>query len=293
MTRFAPQWLDEPAAYSSAMDRRLIRSMFPQPGIRGMVPAVVEGTMQIAIGAGACVILTGDGAVHCATDGLGETVTLGTAPPGGQIRWDIVVAEFRPTEGDWVFSVLQGTPGGGEPTPAANQVLVCFQMVTGGQAFLDPGGLFWQNDARRPALYGAEAPAAGAFITLSGGSGLGNVFNPQPGAATWSTRMLYNGGFLQIVDAGLYLLTYQVSLVHDGLPNSDPSAYWSLAMMHNGADMGGPQQNFASIRPSINWARAFHAQPNDSLQPGHYGYAMTVPLAVQGTLTVNRLGPIT
>lgn len=251
MTRFAPQWLDEPNAYSSSMDRRLIRSVFPANGVRGMIVTVVPGTMQVAIGAGACIILTdNDGAVHCATDGLGETLTMRTLP-GGQGTWDQIVAEYFPATGDWNWTILEGGPAGELPPVGANQVLISFVRLEGGQAFLDPDAVL--RDERTLPMYARQPPVSG----LAYGRAILAIFSLVNGpvpipfqAPTLQGGMTTAGNIaFTIPRSGLYLVTASLSLNGWG-DDSNANAVWQAHVVMNGAVVAHGS-NAGSLMPGI------------------------------------------
>lgn len=172
MTRYSPQWLDSPAAYSSAADRTLLRSLLPTTGVRGMTPTVLANTMQLSFGAGAAAVqpdsLT---TVHMATDGLAESITLATGSASGQSRIDTVVARYRASDADWIWAVNQGTATTGTPVApgptAGTDAGICNVTVPGGVAFITQANV---ADIRATLMAAQPADSGWTTISLSGGA---------------------------------------------------------------------------------------------------------------------------
>lgn len=212
MTRLQPLW-SQPGSYPATTDRQLIRAIWPNGGVRGLDPAVVPESMQIQLEAGSVVVPAASasmGSFLCVSDAP-ERVAIGTAPPSGQDRIDLVTVSVDPGAGapppaddpgwrppSWTPQAQAGTPGPNpvQPAPAAGTVPICAIRVRGGSAVLNPADL---TDLRSDASsQNPGSVAVGSYVI--GGGWFWIVFT----AFTNGTYLTASAGGLTATRSGLY-----------------------------------------------------------------------------------------
>jgi hypothetical protein len=146
MTRYAPLW-QQGGSYAASLDRGLLSTLWPQGGATGGVVTAVNNTMTVSVAPGTVVapLQAGQGVALCRWDAA-EVVTIAAAPPSGQSRVDVVVAQVRDNaldsggNNDFVFSAVTGTPAASNPTTPAtptNAYAVANVTVPGAAANLN------------------------------------------------------------------------------------------------------------------------------------------------------------
>jgi hypothetical protein len=187
---YTPLWL-QGGSYPAQYDRLLVSAALgggtvsPSGSTLGMVPSVVNGTMNVQFTAGRSVVPVGGGdlgAYLCAADDI-ETVTSPASPPSGQNRYDLYIARVRDpaengsyTQNDWIYDVVPGTPSA-SPTPPtaasapAGSLALAYCLVPGAAAALTAANLVdlrvLQGSARGKLAYVAStANTAGTTTSL-------------------------------------------------------------------------------------------------------------------------------
>jgi hypothetical protein len=128
MTRYAPLY-QQADTYTATLDRSLIGAVWPTGGLQGGVVTTVTGTMNVNIASGqvAVPMQAGQGSALCWWDAT-EVVTLTAAPPTGQSRIDVIVAQVRDNQldagsnNDFLFQAVAGTATTGTPAVPATPV---------------------------------------------------------------------------------------------------------------------------------------------------------------------------
>src|SRR5215469_973317 len=121
MTRFAPLW-QQAGSYAAGTDRFMLGAEYPKGGCNAAAITTVNNTMNVSVAAGDCVVplQSGQGAALCHWDAA-EVVTLAAAPPSGQTRVDLIVAQVRDNaldgggNNDFIITAVTGTPSTGFP----------------------------------------------------------------------------------------------------------------------------------------------------------------------------------
>ena len=114
--RTTPLW-QQSGDYSAKADRTLMAALWPGGGTTGAVVTAVNNTMDVSVSPGlaAVPLQAGQGSALCHWDAA-EVVTLAAAPPSGQTRVDLIVAQVRDTDydgganNDFVITVVGGVP---------------------------------------------------------------------------------------------------------------------------------------------------------------------------------------
>jgi len=147
MTRLAPLW-QQGNNYPAAVDRGLISALFPSGGSSGHACAISSGTMNVTVALGLTAVpLTGTNGVELCRSDATETVTLQTAPAGGQNRYDLICVQVRDaavdagSNNDWIVSVVTGTAAASPAIPAVPNNAFCIAQV------YVPGGVINLNTA--------------------------------------------------------------------------------------------------------------------------------------------------
>jgi hypothetical protein len=127
MTRYAPLW-QQGGSYAASVDRGLFSTLWPSGGVSGGAVTAVANTMTVSVAPGtvAVVLQAGQGVALCRWDAAEVPPALAAAPPAGQSRIDVVVAQVRDNaldaggNNDFVFNVVTGTPAatGSQTVPA-------------------------------------------------------------------------------------------------------------------------------------------------------------------------------
>ena len=116
MTRYAPLY-NQSLSYPAQLDRQLLGSLWPAGGADGGAVTAVADTMNVSIAPGSAGVplQPGQGTALSHWDAA-EVVTIPPAPPAGQTRQDLIVAQVRDTaidggpSNDFIFTVVAGTP---------------------------------------------------------------------------------------------------------------------------------------------------------------------------------------
>jgi hypothetical protein len=146
MTRYQPLW-QQAGSYAASQDRLLMQSLWPGGSCSGGVTTAVAGTMNVSIAPGfaAVPLQAGQGVALCRWDAA-EVVTLSAAPPSGQSRIDLIVAQVQDNALDaggnnaFIFTAIAGTPAASAPaTPATptNAMAIATVTVVGAVANLN------------------------------------------------------------------------------------------------------------------------------------------------------------
>jgi hypothetical protein len=114
--RYPPLW-SQGLSYPAQLDRYLLGALWPGGGVLGGAVTAVANTMNMSIAPGSAGVplQAGQGTALCHWDAA-ELVTLDAAPPTGQSRVDLIVAQVRDAavdggpNNDFVFVVIGGTP---------------------------------------------------------------------------------------------------------------------------------------------------------------------------------------
>lgn len=177
MTRYSPLW-QQANAYPAGLDRLLVAALWPRGGATGAALSAVANTMNVTIPPGtvAVPLQAGQGAALCAWDAA-EVVTLAAAPPAGQTRIDLVIAQVRDNaidggpNNDFVFAVVTGVPAANNPAvPAtpANAAALCQVTVPAAAANLN-GATVTERRAGTLDVPGVVAQTIGAAIDAGQG----------------------------------------------------------------------------------------------------------------------------
>jgi hypothetical protein len=179
VTRLAPLW-QQNSTYPAQTDRVLIATLWPTSGSSGGAASLVAGTMNVSVAPGTAAVALGAGGVNytalCRWDAA-ETVTLAAAPPSGQSRIDLVVAQVRDqvldagANNDFVFTNVTGTPAASNPAVPAvpvNAYPVCQVTVPGAAVNLNGATLV---DRRVPLT------RSGLILSSNGFASAGLSFN--------------------------------------------------------------------------------------------------------------------
>jgi hypothetical protein len=126
MTRYAPLW-QQAGSYAASLDRSLLNTIWPAAGSSGGVVSAVANTMTVSVAPGTAVVAlqAGQGSVLCRWDAAEVPPALAAAPPSGQSRIDLVVAQVRDNaldsggNSDFVFQVVTGTAAASNPAVPA------------------------------------------------------------------------------------------------------------------------------------------------------------------------------
>jgi hypothetical protein len=148
MTRLAPLW-QQNATYPAQTDRVLVATLWPTSSSVGGAVTTVSNTMNVSVAPGTAAVSLGASGVNysalCRWDAA-ETVTLATAPPSGQSRISLIVAQVRDAaldagaNNDFIFQEVAGTATTGTPVaPAvpANAYAIAQLTIPGGSANLN------------------------------------------------------------------------------------------------------------------------------------------------------------
>jgi hypothetical protein len=219
MTRYAPLW-QQAGSYAASLDRSLISTLFPGGGGVGAPAAAVANTMTVSVPPGTLVVplQSGQGCALCRWDAAEIPPALAAAPPSGQSRVDLVIAQVRDNaldaggNNDFIFLTVTGTPAAsnpGVPATPTNALAVCQVLVPGAVANLNTATF----TDRRGGLGAQLAVPAGRAYTTSGGSLLA-------GWATFAVAtvtdlrggMINNGAGLVVPRPGLYLMSTNVTV---------------------------------------------------------------------------------
>jgi hypothetical protein len=184
MTRYQPLW-QQAGSYPAGIDRQLLASLWPNGGVKGGAVTAVNNTMNVWVAPGtiAVVLQGGQGNALCMWDAA-EVVTLTAAPPSGQSRIDLIVAQVRDAaldggaNNDFVFMPIAGAPVASNPVAPAlptNAYPVATVLVGGAVANLNtatigPGG-------SRPLVPGS-VPARCSVWRVSGWTAAADGLNP-------------------------------------------------------------------------------------------------------------------
>ena len=170
MTRFAPLW-QQAASYPAQLDRGLLAALWPLGGWSGPPATTVAGTMQVSLPPGSVAVpLVGGQGTALGRWDAPELVALAAAPPSGQSRLDLVIAQVRDNaidggpDNDFIFDKVTGVPAASNPAlPAVplNALAMLSVLVPGAVANLNTATL---TDLRPGNL--ATAPAAPAAQVL-------------------------------------------------------------------------------------------------------------------------------
>jgi hypothetical protein len=197
VTRYSPLW-QQANSYAASLDRALISLLTPAgAGSTGGAVTVVSGTMNVSVAPGTAIVAlqAGQGAALCRWDAA-EVVTLAAAPPSGQSRVDLIVAQVRDNaldaggNNDFIFTAVTGTPAASNPaTPAVptNAYPMAQVLVPGAAANLNTATI---TDRRIP----LGPPNARVYLAASGIS----VPNGAPGllipfdTVDWDPWRLWN-----------------------------------------------------------------------------------------------------
>ena len=191
MTRYAPLW-QQAGSYPAQLDRSLLGALWPVGGASGAAATAVANTMTVSLppGAVAVPLAPGQGSALCRWDAA-EVVTLDAAPPSGQSRIDVIVAQVRDTaidagpNTDFIFAVVKGTPAASAPAaPAtpANAYAMYAVTVPGAAANLNGATI---TDRRTslvaapyalPAIYGSPVLTTDTFGNVNMLLPAGKVF---------------------------------------------------------------------------------------------------------------------
>jgi hypothetical protein len=274
MTRYAPLW-QQAGSYAASVDRGLIGMLWPAGGATGGAVTAVTNTMTVSVAAGtvAVPLQAGQGSALCRWDAA-EVVTIAAAPPSGQSRIDVVVAQVRDNaldaggNNDFVFQAVTGTPAVSNPTVPAtptNALAMANVTVPGAAANLNSATLTDRRPVGHCEVYeaGAQSMAAGAFTkvnydTVEAGNGFdlvnhwyvcpfagrylvagSGMFTGSPSQGGLSVYRngteAKRGGFLA-GGAGVANLSVPVSAVVPNCAASDTLALW----LFNGAATATP-----------------------------------------------------
>ena len=109
-------------SYPAGTDRGLFATLWPLGGASGAAATVVNNTMNVSLppGSVAVPLQAGQNVALCRWDAA-EVVTLTAAPPSGQSRIDLIVAQVRDNaidggpNNDFIFTAIAGTPAATGP----------------------------------------------------------------------------------------------------------------------------------------------------------------------------------
>jgi hypothetical protein len=187
MARYAPLW-QQFSSYAASQDRSLIAALWPSGGLRGGAVTAVANTMTASVAPGtiAVPLQAGQGSALCMWD-ANETVTIAAAPPSGQSRIDLVVAQVRDNaldsggNNDFIFSAVTGTAAASNPAVPAvptNAAAVAQVLVPGAAGNLNtatitmpssplsPGDVLHAAVFRNAAFNATSTKTAIAFDTV-------------------------------------------------------------------------------------------------------------------------------
>jgi hypothetical protein len=242
MARLAPLW-QQNGTYPANTDRVLLGTLWPGGGSSGAAPSLVAGTMNVSVAAGTAAVPLGTSySALCRWDAA-EVVPLAAAPPSGQSRIDLIVAQVRDqvidagSNNDFVFLAVTGTPAASNPAaPAvpANAYAVCAVTVPGAAVNLNGATLTDRRAALvtvpstvktrvyRAAAWVDAANNATPYDTVAYGAGYSTAANayvcPQPGdyliiASVGLTANVANMAFqAQIAKNGAVVVSGQQSI---------------------------------------------------------------------------------
>ena len=296
MTRYAPLW-QQAGSYPAQLDRYLLGALWPGGGVLGGVVTAVANTMTVSIAPGSVAVplAPGQGTALCHWDAA-EVVTLDAAPPSGQSRVDLIVAQVRDAaidagaNNDFIFAVVKGTaaltatgrPGAEEgdddepeaeqqasaPAVPANALALYAVTVPGGAANLNGATIapVTLNPLAVPANDLVANPAG--RIAPNGPTG--------PFAANTLTAVNLNGvdylrggfttaGFSLVVPVtGIYNVAWSAVFNASGGANI-PATYLNAWLTLNGAGVRCASASPNSSVPSVGQSDNLNLRPGDRL----------------------------
>ena len=255
--RYAPLW-QQANGYPAQLDRYLLGALWPGGGVQGGAATAVAGTMNVSIAAGSAAVplAPGQGSALCHWDAA-ELVTIDPAPPSGQSRVDLIVAQVRDNQvdggpsNDFVFAVVKGTaalsatarPGEAGDGPEAEQqatppavpqnaLAVALVTVPGGAANLNGAG-----------ITGPLGPMIGPTVKMINPAtqvslGIGGSYDPHGELAfdfvARSDRMLLSGESYMGLPSGVN--TFKVGFASPDMPNgpNNPAVTLEQGQVFNG-----------------------------------------------------------
>ena len=263
MTRFAPLW-QQAGSYPSQLDRYLLGALWPSGGLLGGAASAVADTMNISLAAGSAGVplQPGQGSALCHWDAA-ELVTLDAAPPTGESRVDLIVAQVRDNQidggpfNDWVFQVVTGTPAvlarvdtrdeppedeveprAVAPAVPANALALYAVTVPGGAANLN-GATITPVTTNALSVPTASPTTPAGRLQSSGSSGpyppgtftivaMGS-YEYLVGGMDYATR----GNGLRVPVSGIYAVSFSC-VFNTGGGNVAPATYYNVYLVVNG-----------------------------------------------------------
>jgi hypothetical protein len=198
--------------------------------------------VSIAPGTVAVPLQAGQGAALCRWDAA-EVVTLAAAPPSGQSRIDLVIAQVRDNaldaggNNDFIFASVTGTPASANPavpTTPPNALVLYQVLVPGAVANLNTATL---TDVRSLTLATMDRPAGRLRMSAAQGpytSGLSQVVATDT-ADFLRGNMVQSGAGLVVPVTGVYLVAVSAAFSSTaGGAVVGTSFYFNVGLMRNG-----------------------------------------------------------
>lgn len=270
MTRYAPLW-QQAGSYPAQLDRSLISTLWPNGGVMAGAVTAVANSMNVSIAPGSAVVplAAGQGNALCRWDAA-ELVALAAAPPAGQSRIDVVIAQVRDNQidgggnNDFIFTSVTGVPAVSNPAvPAtpANAYALANVTVPGAAANLNGATI---TPTRGPLgafshPYRAQLYRAAAYTVPHGANTLIAL-----DSADFDPSGMLQGGRLVIPVPGIWLVSWL-----SGVANGAANSYQGNLYRNGAAGQGG----VGTVSPASGGlggvsggSRLLNLNPGDALQ---------------------------
>jgi hypothetical protein len=302
MTRYAPLW-QQGGSYAASTDRGLMSTLWPSGGVTGGAVSAVTNTMTVSVAPGvvAVPLQAGQGVALCRWDAAEVPPALAAAPPSGQSRIDVIVAQVRDNaldaggNNDFVFAVVTGTPAttGSQVAPATptNAYAMAQVLVGPGVANLNAATI---TDKR-----GGLAPhRLVGRMTVSAPTGFGGTLttigNMVLDTAVSCGLVVASAAWLYVPVAGLYRVSVAATITGTtgGSPPSS-AGYVNIYAQVNGANVrtyNGFTPASAIQNPTYAFTDILALNANDSVSLAAQGGALYVMAG--SWLTLEYLGPL-